>query len=144
MVNYQELITEANYLDTKKPEDHNMAHIVCGSVSCALGDIALRRDEWVVNRHRFRYYFRLIDYTRDVLGLNERDSYFLFGLTYVPISGGTYHVREEETPTQTAARIRKFAYYRLRKAEIFAEYNEKLGHQFEAGVNLNVELNAND
>ena len=32
--------------------------------------------------------------------------------------------RKDKTPTQTAARIRKFVYYFLRKGEILANYEE--------------------
>ena len=50
-VDFQQLLTEANYLDTKPAEKHFMGDYLgelridgsfCGTTSCALGDIGLR------------------------------------------------------------------------------------------------------
>lgn len=56
---------------------------------------------------------------------NSYEYRFLFDVGGVFTSGIEY-CRRSETPQQTADRIRKFVYYKLRKAEIFAEYNEGL------------------
>ena len=137
MINYTELLVEAKFLDTKPPETHDMNLYVetwdCGTTSCALGDIGIR--------HGMTDETFCADEAMELLGLSF-DSFgsmvyvFLFDCKSVFISGVLFN-RSNETPHQTAARIRKFVHYRRKKEAIFAEYNEELQkgrHLFQGGV----------
>ena len=124
-INFQELLTEARYLDTKPPEEHNMTLVFCGTTSCAIGDIAIRNGRVAGRSSISGKDYNLFSIT--FLGLSEESSAFLFACgTSHWYSGKKEFSRASETPQQTAARLRKFVYYKLRKAEIFTNYNEGL------------------
>ena len=127
-IDFQQLLTEAAYLDTKPTEKHNMGTYLgnikdghwCGTTSCALGDIGLRQGMSLKSFNS--------DAAMRGLGVDLKSSNpiwaFLFDSRAFRDSG--WVDRRSETPAETAKRIRKFCYYFMRKGEIFAEYNEGL------------------
>ena len=127
MIDYQTLLTEARFLDTKPVENHNMGVFHCGSTSCAMGDIALANGFGLAPdsmSEQQRWAFSVLDWLGLSSDTNTPNRYYQF--LFSRHNFYTKHSRWSETPAETAARIRKFVYYRLRKAEIFAEYNETL------------------
>ena len=133
MIDYQALLTEARFLDTKPVKSHNMDVFVCGSCSCALGDISIRNGSCTGNGVEFNADIALRSIGSSLYGTEVRANFSGFSFTHaflfmsvVTFRSGFKQNRCRETPAETAARIRKFVYYRLRKAEIFAEYNETL------------------
>lgn len=143
----QALLTEARFLDTKPEERHCMAtwHFTssCGTASCALGDMAARgdcglelsepvdvysdpHDELMIDRSvGLKDWPHMDGFTAAVMafGITLRESHFLFSANPQPHHRVPSY-RDNETPQQTAARIRKYLYYRLRKAEILADYEK--------------------
>ena len=130
MIDYQALLTEARFLDTKPVDTHDMGEYICGTASCALGDIGLHQQGMSENDFCAAVVLEKIGILHFTYKTNRyrRTSFeydFLFNDS--PSFHSGYHPnRCDELPAETAARIRKFVYYRLRKAEIFAEYNEAL------------------
>lgn len=127
----QKLLTEARYLDTKPQEAHWMmvwcerkSSSPCGTVSCAVGDMVLRGD---LPAHRsFEGYpsDSNMSCIAQSLAISRREASFLFSAIFARNKFVSRTSRDKETPAQTAARIRKFVYYKLRKAEIFEAYEE--------------------
>lgn len=119
----QAFLDEARFLDTKPPLMHDMSTWKCGTSSCAVGDMALRD---VCGLRMISPYGRVHFPVAGRLHSHEAVSY-AFQITYRE-SMWLFDWRDKrgsrsfETPTQTAARIRKYLYYRMRKAEILADY----------------------
>ena len=121
----QAFLDEARYLDEKPPRSHDMrlwyeTWSDCKTSSCAVGDMALRGVcglslrgcEVRVNSNE------LVDFpaVSFAFSISAGEAIFLFAC------GKVYRHRGREHPHQTAARIRKYLYYRMRKAEILADY----------------------
>jgi hypothetical protein len=128
----QILLDEARYLDTKPPERHYMGTWLCGSTSCAVGDLMVR---CIVPSTGSIYIDRFSVSPSngwkgvcDALSLSIHSAGFLFSSELRLGRNSKWRNRSRETPAQTAARIRKFLYYKMRKAEIFADY-ERARHQ---------------
>lgn len=120
----QALLTEARYLDEKPAERHRMDNWSCGTTSCAVGDMMYRGDcgmtvAWCdIWEMDFVQYGSLGGWeaVAAALGITLYECTFLFE---DKDSAGD---RTHEPPSSTAARIRKYLYYRMRKAEILADY----------------------
>ena len=93
----------------------------CGSAGCVIGD-AINAGEFIISTiHLWE------DFSSQV-GLTKKEAIFLFsgvsdGWRKRAVVSGK--IRALETPQQTAARIRKFLYYKMRKEEIFEAYAEE-------------------
>jgi len=119
----QAFLDEARFLDTKPPERHSMYTWKCTTTSCAVGDMAQRG---VCGLQMMsppgRGHFPSIGQYEShaavsyAFQITYRESVWLFD--WQDRRGS----RRYEPPTQTAARIRKYLYYRMRKAEILADY----------------------
>lgn len=132
----QKLLREADYLDTKPAQEHDMSRWVrrteCCTASCAVGDMMLRGEIPSVTGHLLnpvphQDFHRWYEAIGLALGIPERDAEWLFENTrnmrvvsFRVISSIRFH-RSFETPAQTAARIRKYVYWKLRKGEILAD-----------------------
>ena len=119
----QALLSEARYLDEKPHHKHRMDSWSCGTTSCAVGDMMHRGDcglkwmhdqDWGTDVPLFGDKLGFYAVT-NALGIGIREAEFLF--CYY-----TFGDRKHESPSSTAARIRKYLYYRMRKAEILADY----------------------
>lgn len=135
----QMLLREADYLDGKDARWHNMGVWVgrvaeCGTASCAVGDMMLRGEIPEDIRFAHSVPLRGMEGVAEAIGIPYRDAHWLFGCSdcgrfsapRLTCIGYLYRSeirfdRVHETPAQTAARIRKYVYWRLRKAEILAD-----------------------
>lgn len=113
----QAFLDEARYLDSKPPEQHNMNSWKCGTTSCAVGDMAARGACNIKISCGILYHLREVNWGAviNAFDITRNEARFLFG---------DLEKRLGETPKQTAARIRKYLYYRMRKAEILADYEK--------------------
>ena len=116
----QAFLDEARYLDSKPPEQHNMNSWKCGTTSCAVGDMAARGACNIKISCGILYHLSEVNWGAviNAFDITQNEARFLFG--------GEYYLekRSGEIPQQTAARIRKYLYYRMRKAEILADYEK--------------------
>lgn len=121
----------------------------CGTVGCLIGNWLSRRPrESLTIQPRFQNGQRLCrvpapkmecgsgDAFIDVavrLGMREVEATFLFVdkfslRDFFSGAANYFHDRTKQSRAQNIARLRKFIYYKLRKAEIFADY-ERARHQ---------------
>lgn len=116
----QAFLDEARYLDSKPQETHNMNSWKCGTTSCAVGDMAARGVCNLKISGGTLYYLNGMNWDAviDAFDITQKEARFLFG--------GEFYLekRSGEIPQQTANRIRKYLYYRMRKAEILADYEK--------------------
>jgi hypothetical protein len=140
----QAFLNEARFLDSKPQEAHDMTQWKCGTASCAVGDMATIGELGlkIVNNpgtydEGMSLHHNCIDgalYWEDlgqIFGISSQECEFLFGSVFFLVTCTKF--RNQELPSQTAARIRKYVYYKLHKKAILADY-EKARRTGDIGV----------
>lgn len=138
----QAFLDEARFLDTKPIEAHRMAHWHCGTASCAVGDMAMQGVCGLtlasdIYSHGVTPVIDEDDGFSAVtkaFHITKKEAIFLFGVFESEYCGVAFD-RVKELPQETAARLRKYLYYRLRKMEILANY-ESARRTGDIGVNI--------
>jgi len=115
-MNTQNLLKLAELVENKTLV-HDMRTVVseCGTTSCMMGD-------WILYKRLPNHITRIgyITVASQEFDISIKEAAFLFN--YFFNTGLRFRCRGEETKEQSLARLRKFIYYKLRKQEIFADY----------------------
>ena len=129
------LLQVADFLEEKPADRHNMTKIWCRSASCAIGDVVLFHDHFVLNQNDQQFIvasppgsyvpgitpvYNYGEYAQKMFGVSIEEAAFLFG---AESPEGNW--RGEETPQQTAARIRKFVASKQAEQDIVEQEVER-------------------